>query len=74
MTPATEPVSQPVTSATDDGFVHIVGQIQYWLDRFGVKVPRALCGLSMEGEDDPRIDWAARPTCPACAARAGWQG
>ena len=49
-----------------DSFLHTVGNFQYWLDRLGLKIPRALCGVSLAGNpNDPE------PTvpCPVCAAR-----
>ena len=50
---------------TDPNFLHTVSDFQYWLDRLGLKVPRALCGVSLEGN-------GPEPTtpCPACAERS----
>jgi hypothetical protein len=51
-------------AASDPNLIHYVGDFQYWLDRLGLKIPRALCGALLAGnQNDPE------PTvpCPACA-------
>lgn len=56
----------------NEDVMHIVGDFQHWLDRLGLKIPRALCGVSLEGDParpDPGID---APTCLLCAEIAGW--
>ncbi|TCC33910.1 hypothetical protein E0H75_42410 [Kribbella capetownensis] len=56
--------------ASRQAVVHIVGDWQHWLDRLGLKVPRALCGayLAAEGPDDgPDQD---APVCDRCERRA----
>jgi hypothetical protein len=34
----------------DNNVIHIVGRFQHWLDMLGLKIPRALCGVSLEGD------------------------
>ena len=53
----------------DDNYLHIVGDIQHWLDRLGLKVPRALCGVLLIGDPDKPEPGFNTPTCPKCAAR-----
>lgn len=73
MTTMSMPVgTQP--AGPGDGFDHIVGDVQYWLDRLGVKTPRALCGESLAGEEPATHEGNGRPVCPMCAAKAGWRG
>lgn len=54
----------------DEAVLHIAGWWQHPLDMIGLKVPRALCGISLAGDpgDGPGPD---APVCPACAARSG---
>jgi len=54
-------------SHSSDGVVHIVGDIQHWLDRLGLKVPRALCGVSLVADPD-RADpmHLGAPICSDC--------
>lgn len=53
---------------------HIVGNLQHWLSRLGVKVPRALCGISLAVRDGDAAELPTddAPVCPKCARRAGW--
>jgi len=51
-----------------DHFIHTVGDLQHWLDRLGLKIPRALCGVLLEGNPgEPELP-ADAPACPRCAA------
>lgn len=53
----------------DDNYVHIVGDIQHWLDRLGLKIPRALCGVLLVGDPDkPDPMSLGAPDCPRCTA------
>jgi hypothetical protein len=54
-------------SISDDNYIHIVGDIQYWLDRLGLKVPRALCGVLLVADPD-RADpmHLGAPNCSNC--------
>jgi hypothetical protein len=77
--------SYMVTSVVTD-FIHIAGDLQHFLDKVGVKVPRALCGVSLAdpnvlGYDSPggyggfspcTLTPIAVPVCPTCAQTAGW--
>lgn len=66
------PAGQPVDDGQDD-LVHIVGDVQYWLDRLGLKIPRALCGeLLVADQDRPDPAELGAPVCPRCAELAGW--
>lgn len=57
--------------AGDDA--HIVSNLQHWLDRLGLKVPRALCGeLLVAGPGYVENPFA--PICPRCAELAGRTG
>jgi hypothetical protein len=53
----------------DDKYIHIVGDIQHWLDRLHLKVPRALCGASLVGDPDKPGPGFNAPICPRCEAR-----
>jgi|GEM_PF-6302893 len=57
---------------TTGNVAHIVGWWQHLLDWLGLKVPRALCGQSLEGAPDGSDDpGPSAPVCPQCAALAG---
>ena len=74
-----------VTSVVTD-FIHIVGDLQHFLDTVGVKVPRALCGVSLadpnvlghyaqdgfDGFSPCTVTPIPVPVCPTCAQVAGW--
>ena len=67
-------------------FIHIVGDLQHFLDRVGLKVPRALCGVSLadpnvlghfkadsyDGFSPCTLTPVPVPTCPVCAQIAEW--
>lgn len=60
-----------VAAATADGEVaHIVSGPQYWLDRLGIKIPRALCGELLAGTPGEPGPGPGSPVCPACESRA----
>ena len=65
LTEQTAPQRAP--SDSGDEYVHIVGHIQHWLDRLGLKIPRALCGVSLDGDPDRPDPGFNAPACPACA-------
>lgn len=54
-------------AGNDDNVVHIVGDLQHWLDRLGLKIPRALCGVSLEGSPDRPDPTSDSPVCRRCA-------
>jgi hypothetical protein len=59
----------------DEKAIHVArfALLQYWLDRLGVKRPRARCGFRPECDPDrPDPDPAAMPHCVRCAEIAGW--
>jgi hypothetical protein len=59
------------THAEDEA--HIVGALQHWLDRLGLKIPRALCGeLLVAGPG--YVENPSAPLCPRCAELAGRGG
>ena len=65
-----ETATEPAPADPDPEPVwHIVGDIQRWLDRLGMKVPRALCGELLAGEPDPVY---GAPICRTCATLADW--
>jgi hypothetical protein len=51
-----------------DQVLHTVGRIQYWLDRAGLKTPRALCGTSLAADPGTAGPGPDAPDCPACQA------
>ena len=53
--------------------IHVVGDLQYHLDRLGLKVPRALCGVLLAADADEPDPPADAATCVRCADLAGWQ-
>lgn len=59
------------TSDGDDDYIHIVGDIQHWLDRLGLKIPRAMCGVLLVGDPDKPEPGANAATCPKCQSIAG---
>ena len=52
---------------SDHDLIHIVGGIQHWLDRLRLKIPRALCGVPLEGNPDRPGPSLYSPVCPKCA-------
>jgi hypothetical protein len=54
--------------------LHIVGAVQHYLGRFGVKIPRALCGVSLEDTPDRPEASPDAPTCPMCSQLDGSEG
>jgi hypothetical protein len=68
-------------------FIHIVGDLQHFLGKGGLKVPLALCGASLadpnalghfkagsyDGFSPCTLTPVAVPVCPACAQIAGWE-
>lgn len=63
-TPDTAP--QPTTTDASDGVIHIVS---YWRDlipRLLGRIPRALCGELLTGDQDRAEPGANAPVCPAC--------
>lgn len=59
--------------ARDDDVAHIVSDLQHWLGKLGLKVPRALCGeLLVAGPG--YVENPAAPICTWCAELAGWTG
>lgn len=58
--------------ADDDTRVHIVGFVRHWLDRLKLKIPRALCGVSLEGDPDKPDPGPDAPLCPDCVALEPW--
>lgn len=69
---ATQTGSRPTqTSHGDDDVIHIVGGIQHWLDRLGLAIPRALCGVTLEGDPDRPDPGFNAPICRKCAAIEG---
>lgn len=60
------------TNVHDDTHVHIVGFVQHWLDRLQLKIPRALCGVSLEGDPGKPGPGPDAPVCPDCAALEAW--
>lgn len=58
--------TRTASSDGDDNFIHTVGDIQHWLDRLGLKVPRALCGVLLVGDLDKPEPGFNAPTCPKC--------
>lgn len=63
-----QPDLRTAPSDGDDNYIHVVGNTQYWLDRLGLKVPRALCGVLLVGDPDKPEPGFNAPTCPRCAA------
>jgi hypothetical protein len=65
--------TEPDSRSSDSDVVHIVGNLQHFLGRLGIKVPRSLCGVLLIGDPDTPdpADLGAR-TCPKCAGIAGW--
>lgn len=64
--------ARPAEGAAVD-LEHIVGDLQHWLDRLGLKVPRALCGeLMVAAPGNPGHARPDAPICPRCADLAGW--
>ncbi|MFE3229853.1 hypothetical protein [Nocardia sp. NPDC059228] len=71
----TRTAAKPAESAADgrnpdEGYLHIVG----WWEHLtaGVlrwRIPRALCGQSLEGDPDRPDPTPDTPLCPACLAR-----
>jgi hypothetical protein len=57
--------------AGDKDVIHIVGDIQHWLNRLGLKVPRSLCGVVLIADPDRPDLPADAPTCPRCVALNG---
>lgn len=62
-----------VTGVVTD-FIHIVGYFQNLLDRVGLKVPRALCGVSLADPNVLGYDTRDGDSsfCPVCAQITGW--
>jgi hypothetical protein len=68
-------VAPTPVSGDDYDLMHIVGAVQHWLDRLGLKVPRALCGELLVGDPDrPDPGETGAPVCPRCAEIAGLGG
>lgn len=65
-------LAELLLAANDAHVSHIVGSVQHWLDRLGIKIPRALCGVSLEGDPDRPDPGMDAPTCRRCAEIAGW--
>lgn len=58
--------AQTAPSDGDDDYIHIASYTQWVLDRLGLKIPRALCGvLLVQDPDKPHTPFSA-PTCPKC--------
>lgn len=63
--------------AAPDEVEHLASRFQHFLDRLGLKIPRAACGELLalapgapDIDEDRRADW---PLCPACvAAKPHW--
>lgn len=67
-------------------FIHIVGRLESFLDSARIKVPRALCRVSLadpntlghfaadgyDGFSPCTFTPIPVPTCPVCAQIAGW--
>lgn len=72
---AEEAVAAAAPGSGDDyDLMHIVGGVQHWLDRLGLKVPRALCGELMIGDPDRPDPGEGVPVCPRCAEIAALKG
>lgn len=67
--PPTPSPSDHPPADRDDTVIHIVGWWQGTLDALRIKVPRALCGMSMAGDPDAPQLHPGDPVCPDCEAR-----
>lgn len=63
--------SQPsLSDSGDDEYIHSVSFFQRLLDILTPKIPRALCGVLLEGDPDRPEPGFNAPRCPECTARA----
>lgn len=70
---APEAVTAPAPPFDDDDCIHIVDFWQsIWVDFILRRIPRALCGASLEGDPDRPEPGANAPICLACIA-ADWR-
>lgn len=59
-------VSTVRASADAEDVMHIVGDVQHLLDRLGLKVPRALCGVLLVADPSRQDLDVDASTCPRC--------
>lgn len=64
------PVPAVSRGGGDDELAHIVSGWQDLLDRLGLKIPRALCGVLLAGDPGRAGPGRGSPVCPRCEALA----
>jgi anti-sigma B factor antagonist len=63
-------VTAATAAAAGEAHIHIVSRPQDWLDRLGIKIPRALCGELLTGTPGGTEPGPGSPVCPACESQA----